>query len=69
MTEGIIQNTIYDFVKSLGYPHPEKQIMFMRLQDKLIEEIEKLRWHCCTNPQCPHAYSIEVKKLIGDSQE
>jgi len=83
MTDGIIQKIINSKIRrALDAQTTAKQMQddinvqnydyliktYKALEQELIEEIEKLKWHYCTNAGCVHAYSVEVKKLIGDTE-
>ncbi len=66
MTEGIIQKVFNNYLSRIDNMPWDKRDL-RDLQQELIEEVNKLKWDYCTNPKRPHAYSVEVKKLIGDS--
>lgn len=68
MTDGIIQKTIYEFVKSLGYENPKHQIMFMKLQQELIEKI-KQEFNEENGFNVSYYNHATLLRLIGDNRE
>lgn len=67
MTEGIIQKVFHDFVVDLGYSeeNADKQIMFSRLKQELIEKIKQIE----QTRRDAYIGWIRITELIGDNQE